>query len=113
MSGGLNHDTPFVSGRRMQPPRFPFLSFFVIHPASVFPEVLVALDVKLDQVADFDRVDFSGAAVTDLHRQTRLHGKIHTDEGGARPRRRDEPRLTLCTALRRMSLYSSLLMSLR
>lgn len=39
---------------------------FLVHPASVFPEVFVALDVELDEVADFDRVDFPSAAVADL-----------------------------------------------
>lgn len=42
----------------------------LVHSAPVFPEVLVPLDVELDQVADFDRVDFSGATVADLRGQT-------------------------------------------
>lgn len=42
----------------------------LVDSASVFPEVLVPLDVQLDQVADFDRVDFSGATVADLKEQT-------------------------------------------
>lgn len=32
----------------------------------MFPEVFVALDVQLYEVADFDRVDFPSAAVADL-----------------------------------------------
>lgn len=44
----------------------PVLSLFLIHFASMFPEVFVALDVQLHEVADFDRVDFPGAAVTNL-----------------------------------------------
>lgn len=32
----------------------------------MFPEVFVALDIQLDKVADFDRIDFSSAAVADL-----------------------------------------------
>lgn len=38
----------------------------LVDSASVFPEVLVPLDIQLDQVADFDRVDFSSATVADL-----------------------------------------------
>lgn len=48
------------------------LALLFIHLASVFPEVFVALNVQLDQVAYFDRVDFSGATVADLQRDRRL-----------------------------------------
>lgn len=59
----------FLSGRRMQRSWFSVISFFLVHLASMFPEVFVALDVELYQVADFDRVDFPCAAVADL-----MHG---------------------------------------
>lgn len=49
----------------MQTPRFPLVSI-VVHLASMLPEILVSLHVKLHQVADFDWVDLSGSAVTDL-----------------------------------------------
>ena len=42
------------------------IPFFLIHFASMFPEVFVALDIQLDKVADFDRIDFPSAAVADL-----------------------------------------------
>lgn len=50
----------------MQHSRLPVVPLFLIHFASMFPEVFVALDVQLYQVADFDRVDFPSAAVADL-----------------------------------------------
>lgn len=46
--------------------QLPVIPLFLIHSASMFPEVFVALDVQLHEVADFDRVDFSSAAVADL-----------------------------------------------
>lgn len=55
-----------LSGRGMQRSWLPVIPLFLIHFASMFPEVLVALDVQLDKVADFDRVDFPSAAVADL-----------------------------------------------
>lgn len=55
-----------LSGRGMQHSRLPVVPLFLIHFASMFPEVFVALDVQLYQVADFDRVDFPSAAVADL-----------------------------------------------
>lgn len=54
------------SGRGMQRSWLSLIPLFLIHFASVFPEVFVALDVQLYKVADFDRVDFPSAAVADL-----------------------------------------------
>lgn len=56
----------FLSGGGMQRFLLPVIPLFVIHFASVFPEVFVALDVQLHKVADFDRVDFPSAAMADL-----------------------------------------------
>lgn len=50
----------------MQCSWLPVVPIFLIHFASVFPEVFVALNVQLYEVADFDRVNFSSAAVADL-----------------------------------------------
>lgn len=50
----------------MQRSRLPVIPLFLVHFASMFPEVFVALDVQLYKVADFDRVDFPGTAVADL-----------------------------------------------
>lgn len=57
----------------MQCSWLPVFPLFLVHFASVFPEVFVALDVELDEIADFDRVDFSSAAVADLRQ---LHSVI-------------------------------------
>lgn len=62
-----------LSGRGMQRSRLPVVPLFLIHFASMFPEVFVALDVQLHKVADFDRVDFPSAAVADLRQ---LHSVI-------------------------------------
>lgn len=55
-----------LSGRGMQRPWLSVIPLLLIHFASMFPEVFVALDVQLHKVADFDGVDFSSAAVADL-----------------------------------------------
>lgn len=54
----------------MQRSLLPVVPLLLVHFASVFPEVFVALHVQLDEVADFDRVDFSSAAVADLKKHT-------------------------------------------
>lgn len=59
-----------VSGRGVQHSWFPVIPLFLIHFASMFPEVFVALDVELYKVADFHRIDFSGAAVADLRKRS-------------------------------------------
>lgn len=58
-----------VSGRGMQRSWLPVVPLFFVHFSSMFPEVFVALNVQLYEVADFDRVDFSGAAVADLRQR--------------------------------------------
>lgn len=50
----------------MQHSWLPVIPLFLIHFASMFPEVFVALDIQLYKVADFNRVDFPSAAVADL-----------------------------------------------
>lgn len=57
------------SSRRMQCSWLSLLPLFLIHSASMFPEIFVALDIQLYKVADFDRVDFPSATVTDLRQQ--------------------------------------------
>lgn len=64
--GGAFENKCLLSSRGMQRPWLPVIPLLLIHFASMFPEVFVALDVELDEVADFDRVDFSSAAVADL-----------------------------------------------
>lgn len=68
--GGGTFLKSLVSGRGMQRSRLPVIPLFLVHFASVFPEVFVALDVQLHQVADFDRVDLPGTAVADLRQNT-------------------------------------------
>lgn len=53
----------------MQHSWLPVVPLFLVHFAPMFPEVFVALNIQLYKVADFDRVDFSGAAVADLRQQ--------------------------------------------
>lgn len=55
-----------LSGGGMHHTGLPVIPLFLIHFASMFPEVFVALDVQFYKVADFDWVDFSSAAVADL-----------------------------------------------
>lgn len=50
----------------MQGSWLPVIPLFLIHFASMFPEVFVALDIQFYKVADFDRVDFPSTAVADL-----------------------------------------------
>lgn len=57
------------SSRRMQRSWLSLLLLFLIHSASMFPEIFVALDIQLYKVADFDRVDFPSTTVTDLRQQ--------------------------------------------
>lgn len=57
-----------LSGRWMQRSVLPVVPLFLIHFASVFPEVFVALDIQLDEVADFDGVDFPCTTVADLRK---------------------------------------------
>lgn len=47
-------------------PRLPLLSLLLVHLSSMLPKVLVSLHIQLHQVADFDWVDFTSPAVTDL-----------------------------------------------
>lgn len=42
------------------------IPLLLVHFASMFSKVFVALDVQLYKVADFNRVDLPGAAVADL-----------------------------------------------
>lgn len=53
----------------MQSSGLPVIPLFLIHSASMFPEVFVPLDIQLYKVADFDRVDFPSATVADLRQQ--------------------------------------------
>lgn len=77
----------------------------------VFPGVFVFVHISLDQVAHLHRVDLAALAVTHLtSERTKLRRWTHLSEGPRRAESRLEP--TFCTALRRISLYSSLLMSL-
>lgn len=62
--------------------QLPVVLVLLVHSAPVFPEVLVPLDVQLDQVADLDRVDFSGATVADLKGTNRETWRTSPDFGG-------------------------------
>lgn len=61
------------SSRRMQCSWLSLLPLLLIHSASMFPEIFVALDIQLYKVADFDRVDFPSATVTDLRQENRVN----------------------------------------
>lgn len=50
----------------MQHPWLSVIPLFLIHFASMFSEVFVALDVQLYKVADLNRIDLAGATVADL-----------------------------------------------
>lgn len=63
---GENFLKSLLSSRRMQHSWLSVIPLFLVHFASMFPEVFVALYIELYEVADFDRVDFSSAAVADL-----------------------------------------------
>lgn len=58
------------SSRGMQSSGLPVIPLFLIHSASMFPEVFVPLDIQLNKVADFDRVDFPSATVADLRQHS-------------------------------------------
>lgn len=57
-----------LSSRRLQCTQLPVFLLFLTYFASMFPEVFISLDVQLNKVADFDRVDFTGATVADLRK---------------------------------------------
>lgn len=54
--------------RGMQCTQLPVFLLLLTHFASMFPEVFISLDIQLNKVADFDRVDFAGATVADLRK---------------------------------------------
>lgn len=58
-----------LSSRGMQCTQLPVLLLLLTHFASVFPEVFVSLDVEFNKVADFYRVDFTSATVTNLRKR--------------------------------------------
>lgn len=54
------------SGWGVQRSRVPVIPFLLVHFTPMFPEVFVALHIELHEVADFDWVDLSSAAVAYL-----------------------------------------------
>lgn len=67
-SGGAFLFKKGFSSRRLQCTQLPVFLLFLTYFASMFPEVFISLDVQLNKVADFDRVDFTSATVADLRK---------------------------------------------